>query len=65
VAVQQRGTGQVDARAPKAWGHIPSTVEALRAEDIVVLCGRNERLRGQLGESQRILALGGAPTCPT
>ncbi len=45
----------------EGMGDIPSTVEALRRADIaeiVVLCGRNERLRGQLDRSDRVLALG-------
>jgi UDP-N-acetylglucosamine:LPS N-acetylglucosamine transferase len=45
----------------EGMGDIPSTVDALRVADIaeiIVLCGRNERLRRQLDVGERVLALG-------
>jgi UDP-N-acetylglucosamine:LPS N-acetylglucosamine transferase len=45
----------------EGMGDIPSTVDALAAADIaeiVVLCGRNERLRRRFDGSPRVLALG-------
>jgi processive 1,2-diacylglycerol beta-glucosyltransferase len=45
----------------EGMGDIPSTVATLAqaaVADIVVLCGRNERLRDELAELPRVLALG-------